>query len=76
MRLAFAFALEVLDRSCDGLLMDDGTIFVDAKGRPFERPTKPAPGADIETVIAYVRAVHEYNTRCRSCGNLASKAIR
>lgn len=44
-------------------------ILTDARGVPFERPEKPAPGAPIDQVIAYLRALAAYNDAVCDCGN-------
>lgn len=35
-------------------------ILTRADGTPFSRPEKPEPGADAETVVAYLRALAAY----------------
>lgn len=56
-------------------------IFTDSNGRPIECPEAPAPGADIEARIAYMRAKCAYNDAIASRASAAfaaafSKAVR
>jgi hypothetical protein len=55
----------------------NGVILVDERGVPFDRPEPPAPDADIETKIAYIRAVHAYNEKVTASANASfDKALR
>jgi len=47
------------------------TIFTDAKGRPFERPERPADDAGIEERIAWMRAMYAYNDAVTDCASRA-----
>jgi hypothetical protein len=49
-------------------------ILTNSHGVPFEKPEPPAPDADIEEKIAYLRARSTYNDAIANCANAAFTA--
>lgn len=46
-------------------------ILTDSQGKPFSKPEAPPEGADVETKIAYIRAVHAWRDQVTACANHA-----